>query len=70
MTEWIPGGLVAQLFSWFRRAFCPPEGIAISFMGQFIVSRDRLHSIDLGTYQYMLVRPSHPESLGQADVLV
>ena len=54
-TDFLPESLLAQLFAWLRKAFCPPEGIAISFMGQFIVSRERLRSLDLSTYQDMLV---------------
>lgn len=58
-TDFLPGGLVAQLFAWHRKAFCPPEGISISFMGQFIVSRDRLRRVEYSTYQNLLVGNPH-----------
>ena len=43
-----------QLFSIFNEQFCPPDGLLVTFRGQFIVSRDRVHRNSREKYKWLL----------------
>ena len=45
---------VPEIFSMFNQEFCPPDGLLVTFKGQFIVSRDRIYRNSREKFQWLL----------------
>ena len=53
---------IPELFTIFNEQFCPPDGLLLTFRGQFVVSRDRIRQISKDKYRWLretLVNMSH-----------
>jgi hypothetical protein len=51
--EWLPKDQMPQLHAMLTRTLCPPEGFTGFFMGEFLVSRQRIHAQDIQMYTYL-----------------
>ena len=45
---------VPQLFTLFNQEFCPPDGLLVTYKGQFIVSRDRIYRHSRKRFHWLL----------------
>ena len=58
MPEW--GGpkegykRLPELYDIFSEQFCPPAGILLTYRGQFVVTRERIHRHSRGKYRWLL----------------